>query len=42
MAIKIFRAGRSHTDRVDPGIAQTEQIVEHDRVQGITQLKQPL
>ena len=42
MQIKILRARGSHADGVDPWILETEQIVEHDRVQRGAKLKQTL
>jgi len=37
MEIEIVGAGGANADRVDAGIPQAEQIVEHDRMQGLTQ-----
>ena len=42
MKIKISRARCTHADGVNPRVPQTEQVVEDDRMQRITQLKQPL
>ena len=42
MQVQIFRAGRTHAEGVNTGIAQTEQIVEDDGMERIGQLNQPL
>ena len=38
---QIIRTGSPDADRVHPRIPQTEEIVEHDRMQGLTQLQHP-
>ena len=41
MQIKIAGASGTNADGVNARIAEAKEIVEHDRVQGLTQLQQP-